>query len=89
MTDAPETIWVNPEETVNNKPSWIDGLSVSHKESYVDDCCEGIQYTRTDTIEGLKSQLDTALKLLRDNQMQWSRELNQAELDLISEARKP
>lgn len=44
----------------------------------------------SDTVEGLKSSLDTAMKLLRDNKsnMHFDRELNQADHDVLKQARK-
>ena len=41
-----------------------------------------MDYVKSDT------RLDTAMKLLRDNKMQWSRELTQADLDVLREARE-
>lgn len=48
MTKAPERIWCTPLETVNNEPSWIDQIEVSHPDSF---CCHdetGTEYTRSD-----------------------------------------
>lgn len=43
-----------------------------------------------DTVEGLKSTLATAMKLLRDNKsnMRFDREMSQADHDVLREARK-
>ena len=46
--------------------------------------------TDADTITDLQSKLDTAMKLLRDNQspMHFDREMSQADHDILMEARK-
>lgn len=45
---APERIWATPVETVNNQPSWIDEIEVSHADSFSGHDTTGTEYIRTD-----------------------------------------
>lgn len=58
-----------------------------HKECAGSDVCAPVAMWNTRSID---SKLDTAMKLLRDNQspMHLDRELNQADHDILREARK-
>lgn len=82
MSDAPETIWATNGGYPHFNDDWSDGEWVN------DDGCNGIPYTRTDTVEDLRNTLAVAMKLLRDNKLQIGRELNQADMDVLKQARE-
>ncbi len=64
MSEAPERIWVDACEAVNNAPSWIDELRVAHKDSYVNDDLSGQQYVRADIHEARVKELEAVVKKL-------------------------
>ena len=64
MSEAPERIWVDACEAVNNAPSWIDELRVAHKDSYVNDDLSGQQYIRADIHEARVKKLEDRIKEL-------------------------
>jgi len=56
QTDAPERIWAMPIETVNNEPSWIDEIEVSHPDSYCGHDETGTEYVRADLYDAALSE---------------------------------